>query len=80
MAHFYCFSNNAYLKTNGTLVHKLTNSELSVLSKSCGKMERNRRESRTKTELITVSLLFENLQGECIILGGEQFLKKKKDK
>ena len=37
-------------------------------------------ESRTKTELITISLLFENLQGECIILEEKQFLKKKKDK
>ena len=34
-------------------------------------------ESRTKTELITISLLFENLQGECIILEEKQFLKKK---
>ena len=35
------------------------------------------RESRTKTELITISLLFENLQGECIILEEKQFLNKK---
>lgn len=34
-------------------------------------------ESRTKAELITISLLFENLQGECIILEEKQFLNKK---
>ena len=68
-----------HLEKNTGITEELprVNSELGMLSKVVERWKEIDGESRTKTELITISLLFENLQGECIILEEKQFLKKK---
>ena len=81
MAHFLLFFKECLFKNQwNTLSQTDLNSELGVLSKVVERWKEIDGESITKTELITISLLFENLQGECIILEEKQFLKKKKDK
>ena len=78
MAHFLLFFKECLFKNQwNTLSQTDLNSELGMFSKVLERWKDIDRESRTKTELITISLLFENLQGECIILEEKQFLNKK---